>query len=173
MATPPVVPNPGPSFTTPNVYIGIVPYADVTFADAYFAERVDCDEWTDLPDSPTKLKYLKSATKWLDMLVWIGRRTDLYQKQAWPRNGNTDIPQEISEACCEIALAVLNGYTLEAMLEKVGITAESVGQASTSYESGGASRLLELNYGLPSAEAARLCAPWLEDTDVIRLERVS
>lgn len=168
------IPGTGPEFPTPNVYVGIVPYADLTFAEAYFAERMDSDSWDEQTDDAVKIKALKSATKWIDMIPVVGQKTDyLTQKQSFPRNGNEDIPPEISETCCEVALEILKGNTLEYLLEKLGLSSESIGDTSTSYEAGGAASLLDLNFGLPSAAAARLMAPWMEDTDVIRLERTS
>lgn len=162
--------------TTP--FVPIEPYADVNYANAYLGERLGTETW-DVTTDPVKMKVLKMATQLIDMLPFIGYKTEedfdanglALQPRQFPRNTDTVIPPEISQATCEVALALLDGKTLEALFEKVGISSESTGGASASYTGDGPAELLGLNLGLPSPMAARLIAPWLRDHEVINLVR--
>jgi hypothetical protein len=161
-------------------YAVSTPYCDETYGTAYCAERLETSAW-DNAISATRVKALKMATKLIDTLVFVGVKTvpdvqgvyPVAQPRQFPRNGETDIPTEVMDATVEVALKLLEGKTLDSIVSAVGIASESIGDASTSYEAGGATKILDVNLGLPSPEAARLLAPWLEDEGVIRLERVS
>lgn len=158
-----------------QTYVPVVPYADLTFAEAYVDDQVPSRvaSWfaSGIGDTE-KEAALKEATQWIDTLNLVGFKTDADQVREFPRNGEADIPMEVSMACVEVAIAILGGASLEKMLLSAGIASESIGDASRSYEAGGATKKLELYYGLPSALAARYIVGWLKDPEVINLNRV-
>ena len=55
-----------------------------------------------------KISALKQATDHIDNHEFFGVKTDDTQYLKFPRNLSTDIPKNISIACCEEALAILN-----------------------------------------------------------------
>jgi len=152
-------------------YIPIVPYADVTYADAYFAERIDSEAWT----GANKEKALKQATQAINLLPLVGAKYDSSQVNQFPRScdENGVIPDEVMQACCEVAVALLEGKTVKKLSGAVGLDAEQVGDSSVQYTDGGrgAMALYDEAYGLPSIVAAQLLAPWLEDMGSIDVTR--
>jgi hypothetical protein len=162
-------------------YAAITPYADVTYGDAYFAERLGAEAWDDA-DAADKLKALKQATAQIDLLPLVGEKCDTTTPQAreFPRDldagcadGSGDVPDEVARATCEVAIALLEGKSLRSLSEGANVKSERVGDASVQYGSArGEMGLYDDNYGLPSTEAANLLAPWLADTDVIDITRV-
>lgn len=106
----------------------------ITLADAttYFGNRLNADTW-DAATSDTQTKALLMSAKRLERENWIGSRASSTQALAWPRSGaakvdsiggaywagsyygavcyeTTEIPQQVKDAQCELALAYLNGY---------------------------------------------------------------
>ena len=145
------------------------PYADQTYAGTYFGERLGTSAW-DSASSGNKDKALKQATRVLDTLNYRGAKSDEAQVREFPRNGESTIPEAIKEACCEVALALLQGNLIETMTERSAIASESVGDASVSYAT--PKDAVENQFGLPSPVAARLVAPWLVDPRLLRVYRV-
>lgn len=155
-------------------YVSITPYADRIFGDAYWAERLNATVWT-TATTDNRDKALKQATKLIDGLNFTGYRSVDTQAGEFPRNGDTDIPYEVQEACCEIAMECLSGNTLaSAVTAKAGIASESIGDASVAYDGvGRAGSMISATLGTLSPVAARLLAPWLRDEDSFLVERVS
>lgn len=96
-------------------------YADVTEADAYFANRLDVAAWVDETVPANKEKALVTATMLLDEQLWIGTAISETQPLAFPRSGNffdprlginvnltNDIPDRVVKATFEIAYHLLN-----------------------------------------------------------------
>jgi hypothetical protein len=149
------------------------PYADLTFAAAYFPERMESCAW-DAATGDLRLRALRAATRLIDTLNFIGYKTvtDGSQAREFPRNGETEIPLEVKEANCEVALAFLAGKSLDGLDYASGVQSESVGDASVSYGPRGKGTLLMETAGTLSQVAGRLLNPWLVDPRAIRLERV-
>lgn len=154
-------------------YVPIIPYADTAYADAYFAERVDADSWAPL-DIAVKERALKHATKLVDQCDFVLEKTDEDQAREFPRAGETEVPDEVLQATCEVAyeLTVKNRLP-ENMTKKAGITSESVGDTSRSWGAGGVSEILGESSGLPSTQAAILLRDWIEDPRELQLQRTS
>lgn len=154
-------------------YVATVPYADRTYGDAYFTDRTNTAAW-DAADDTLKDKALAEATRTMDTIAYVGDKQDADQLREFPRTTEETgvTPDEVSQACCEVAIAILAGKTLESESGAAGVASEQVGDASVSYEDGGAAQQQLQNAGLPSATAARLLSPWLVDPREIRLRRV-
>lgn len=152
-------------------YSPITPYADETYADAYFAERLGTSKWT----GTDKTKALKHATRLIDQLPLVDQKYDEAQERQFPRSCDTDgeVPDEVKQACCETALALLQGKLLDDAESAVGVIAERVGDSSVQYEDGGrgSMALSDETFGLGSTMAARMLAPWIAD-DSIDMTRV-
>ncbi len=156
------------------VYVPIVSYADETYADAYLAQRLGTDAWGNA-DAADKPKALAEATRLIDLVPLVGVKQDDEQVREFPRDvdDGEEVPAEVQDACCEVALALLQGKTLDQLSASIGVAAESTGDASISYtgERGGMA-LVDESYGLPSPTAASLMAPWIADRTEIDLTRV-
>lgn len=152
--------------------VATVPYITEADADIHFAERTDTSVW-DSALSPDKVKALKEATRIIDDLNFVGEKNDpVNQVREFPRNDDTAVPEEVQRATAEVAITLLAGDNLTSINNTIGKTAESVGDASVSYDKGARQRLLATNMGLVSAEAARLLREWIIDPREVQLERV-
>jgi len=159
-------------------YASITPYADETYGTAYFAERLNSAAWDDA-DSADRVKGLKQATRMIDLLPLVDEKCDPDQAREFPRSVDDgcadesgDVPTEVQDACCELAIAFLQGKTLEQLSSKAGLKSKKVGDAAETYDTGrGSMALADDNFGLPSPTAARLLAPWISD-EAIDLTRV-
>lgn len=84
-----------------------MPYNTNEEADAYFSARYGYDLWVPL-DENQKTQALTSAQQMLDiMCVWSGEPTDPEQDYAFPRDGETEVPEDVKNAECEIAYNVV------------------------------------------------------------------
>ncbi len=149
-----------------------VEYITEADADIHFGEKTNTSVW-DNTASPDKVKALKEATRLIDDLNFVGEKNDpINQVREFPRNDDVVVPEEVQRATAEVAIALLAGTTLTSLNSTVGKTAESIGDASVSYDSGGRQRVLATNLGLVSPEAARLLREWIIDPREIEFERV-
>lgn len=155
-------------------YVPIVPYADRAYGDAYFVQRLNTTEWTSATDA-LKDAALAEATRTIDLLPLVGIKYGNTQVREFPRSVDDGgvIDPAVLDACCEVAIAFLQGKTADQLAESVGVASESSGDASVSYtgERGGMA-LMDESFGLPSPVAAGLLAPWIEDPTNIDLTRV-
>ena len=61
-------------------------FVSVSDADAYIDTRLNVTAWTGA-STPDKERALKSATRELNLLAYLGTRVDTTQALAWPREG--------------------------------------------------------------------------------------
>lgn len=92
-------------------------YCDVTFADAYFDERLNSGDWASAT-TMNKEASIITATRALDKEEFVGYRASTTQALKFPRTGivnedsgveysSASVPDDIKRACCELALALL------------------------------------------------------------------
>lgn len=104
-------------------------YVDTTEANAYFANRLNSDAWTDAGtvSPPTQEAALVTATLRMDQEQWRWTKASTTQALEFPRTGQTDkggtlvstdaIPQWLKYATMELAIAMLT----EDLLEDTGL----------------------------------------------------
>ncbi len=127
-------------------------YCTIEYADEYFENRLHAESWGQADDE-TKEKALRQATKAIDRQPLSGRKADTAQTLAFPRHPDAEIPEAVKEACCEIALALLErGNSQRHKLQQEGVQSFTLGNMSETYAPGG---------GLISQEAKELLRPWL------------
>jgi len=107
-----------------TIFIGSQPYlvyADVATADEYMAAAFQGDSWRSAT-TDDKNRSLITATRILDRQVWRGVKFDSNQYNQFPRKemgieGLDDsagvIPDGIVSGSIELALALLNGSTVQ------------------------------------------------------------
>lgn len=129
-------------------------YCTIEYADEYFKNRLHAESWGQADES-TKEKALKQATRTIDRQLLRGRKTNPEQELAFPRHPDTEVPEAVKEACCEIALALLErGNSQRHKLQQEGVQSFTLGNMSETYAPG-------VGRGLISQEAKELLRPWL------------
>ena len=112
------------TYTQPDAFIPVVPYASVAYAAGYFGSSfAKGPTWATFSDEQ-KLSALRQATAEIDTLYFIGTKSVDGQLREWPRCMRNDMsfddefPPVISDACCEqayyIAVNVTQGADHEA-----------------------------------------------------------
>ena len=132
----------------------ILSYVSLAEANEYFSNRLHVDAWTEASDAD-KEKALAMATKAIDRQRLNGRKTNPSQPLAFPRYPDAEIPQNVKEACCEEALAILErGNSQRRKLQQEGVQSFSIGNLSETFAAGA-------GRGMLSQEAKELLQPWL------------
>lgn len=126
-------------------------------AETYFDVRFGSDKWTDVDDS-TKEKLLVTASRKISALDFVGSPLEVGQKMAFPRN--FELPQDIKDAVCEEAYALLTHCDdVHKFNQENNISSISLGVGSVSYNQLGFQCSENL---LVSSEAKRLVQKWLK-----------
>ena len=102
--------------------VGTNSYVTMADANAYFKYAIHAKSWVDA-STPEKESALVTATRSLDRQNWVGSKTVDTQPLQWPRTGVIDrdegeinplvVPQEVIDANCELALALLDDVTVQ------------------------------------------------------------
>ena len=129
-------------------------YCTTEYANEYFTGRLHAERWGETSDAD-KEKALRQATKEIDRQLLKGRKATDAQELAFPRYPDTEVPEAVKEACCEIALALLErGNSQRRKLQQEGVQSFTLGNMSETYVPGA-------GRGLISPEAKELLRPWL------------
>lgn len=149
-------------------YVSVTPYADLTYANAYMADRVRTEAWDEATDS-VKTKALKQATRAIDRLNFAGDKADEAQARQFPRGNDTEVPDDVIQACCELALAFLDDVDPNIEIENLNRTRQGIGDAriekDTSYVQD------HVRSGIPSIQAWMLLVPYLRDPGILDMDR--
>jgi hypothetical protein len=144
-------------------------YQDLVGAQAYFETRLNSETWFNaIPNN--QVSAIKTATRYIDRLNFDGGRTDTTQVNQFPRGGDVDVPQDIKDACCEIALALLDGVDMEKERENLDMTSQGYGNVRSTYSR--EHKPEHILAGIPSIVAWHLLLPYLPDPRVIAVTRV-
>ena len=157
-----------------------ITYVTPAEADDYLAQKLNASSWQAAPPA-NKQASLIEATKIINRLNFVGHKTVTYhalqqglsktelravdrqQALAFPRNGDTDIPEDIKAACCECAFALINGIQPDQEQWSIATVSESVGPLSirSTYDR---TRVAEwVIAGVPSPTAWALLKPFMRD----------
>lgn len=146
------------------------PYATVDEANAYFAERLRTDAWDDA-SAEDQEKALKMATRAIERLNFAGEKADENQEMQFPRGEDTEVPQDVKDACCEEALALLSVVTTstQSPADAARIKRKKIGDAEEEYDTSLVSDAT-MN-GMLSYEAWVLLTPYFRDPRNLDLDR--
>lgn len=129
-------------------------YCTVEEANTYFAGRLHAESW-EQAEPGDKEKALQQATREIDRQLLTGRKADISQTLAFPRYPYTKVPDEVKDACCEIALALLErGNSQRRSLQQEGVQSFTLGNMSETY-------MVGAGRGVISQEARELLRPWI------------
>ncbi len=156
-------------------------YGTYAEGDTYFANRLYVSVWTEEPDA-TKTIALTEATMRIDRLKFSGILVDDDQDLEFPRyyldadgtdngpEGDEEIPDDIQNACFELAFALLDGRNPELELENLTVLSHKFDKIVTSKTG---KILQHVLAGIPSAMAWHYLLPYLTSGRTLKLNRVS
>ena len=135
-----LIPEDGTGLATADSYLSL------TAAGTYFTAHGSPAAWTGATDA-VKEDALRKATAWLDgQYRWVGSVVQTTQALGWPRYNAIDeegrlrasdvVPQQIKDACCEVALAHINSSLTAALARGGQVQSETVGAISVTYQNG-------------------------------------
>jgi len=145
-------------------------YTTETETQVYFDSRLGTEPWDDAT-STTRVKALGHATNIIDRLNYSGTKTESTQTNQFPRGEDTEVPQDIKNACAEIALALLDGVNPELEYENIFMTSQGYGGIRSSFDRSVKSP--HILAGIPSFTAWTYLKPYLLDPLNIELHRTS
>ena len=148
----------------------MTPYASLTEAFTYFSERYDNQLWLSSEDT-IRTRALKTATRLIDRLNFLDDKTEAEQENEFPRGTDTDVPDDVKNACCEIAYALLDGRDPDFESEFNNASALSIGSVKLSKDI--ESVPLHVWYNIPSSIAWSYLTPYMVNPHELRIERVS
>lgn len=143
-------------------------YGTVTKADRYLSMKRDSFDWD---QCDWKEKALVLATRQIDNLKFHGSKTDPLQSLEFPRNDETEVPENIEKACYELAFTLI--HDIDPDIEVMNSRAMSLsfsGIRNTYETSYGQAHVLA---GIPSATAWGYLHPYLVKPGNLTLSRVS
>lgn len=118
-------------------------------ADTYLDARLNSSAWSGASDDD-KARALIEATRELSVLNYLGQRTDGTQALSFPREylmdpddpdsfyyANTEIPQRVKDATCELALEFLKAGTTDLGVtdSSAGVILKTIGPITTQWSS--------------------------------------
>jgi hypothetical protein len=124
-------------------------------AETYFKDRLWVTAWEGASD--------KDRDKSLIMATNIVAKLALYDF--------TEVPQDLKNAICEIALSLLDGTDPEKEFENLALTSTQYSSVRSTYDR--AYPMEHLEAGVPSITAWRLIKPYLDAPKGLKLSRVS
>jgi hypothetical protein len=144
-------------------------YVSIDYADNYFNYRLFSDPWHQAT-STEKLSALLMATRVIDQLPLRRSKLSSNQTLAFPRTGQTSVPDVIKFCCCEEALSLLAGNDPVEEAEALGITGESYSGVRTNYDPNRV--CIWKDYGFTSKKAFEYVYPYTDNLDTFRLDRI-
>ena len=145
-------------------------YATRAEATAYFLGRLNSDVYDDAEEAD-QTAALTMATTLMDMLNYRGDKADSSQSLQFPRGSDTAIPQDIKNACAEIALALLDGVDPELEFENLRMKSQAYGVVKSTFV--GTRSPEHTVAGIPSSIAWRFMKPYVRPVTTVDMHRVS
>lgn len=149
--------------------VEITPYVDEESARVFFDQRLNTYAW-DNASVTERTKALKEATTRIDRLQFQGIKLSDTQDNEFPRDFQTEVPEEVLRACCLIAYALLDGVDMEIENRNLSVITHSFDASRTTYDP--STRRDYIRHGIPTAEAWECLTPWLADGRELELSRV-
>ena len=147
----------------------MTPLADLTYADAYFADSLNLADWESYTYEQQNIA-LNTATRLINNLAFKGYKTDEDQENEYPRN-DEDTPEAIQSACSELALALLKDHDLDSQNSQSRVTSESIdNKIKVSYDTNTIQE--HIRHGIISYQAWLYLKPYLIAAGTINLIRV-
>lgn len=144
-------------------------YVNITDANSYvLSNKLKRSAWTRASDTDKTIA-LTNATRIIDRLPLLGSKSVSSQTNAFPRGGDTTVPQAIEDACVEIAFGLIDGIDPIKEYENLMITSKKYG--SVSITSSEKVNKAYVAMGIVSLDAYILLLPYLKPFDTLDVER--
>ena len=144
-------------------------YVTLANAEIYFENRLYSDVWEDASENDKK-RALITSTQAIERLNFAGSKADTDQTLQFPRNDDSAIPQTIKDAVCENALALLDDFDVDFMIERSRVSQESIADIRTSFNTNYVQE--NMMSGIASATAWIMLKPYLRDAGVVKVRKV-
>ena len=144
-------------------------YLDKMEAQTYFSQRLRTSAW-DSASNSDRDKALAEATRLIDRLNFAGDKANEDQDNQFPRGEDTEVPSAIKNACCEIAIRLLEAVDPEKEIESQFIDTSNFSSLSKKRKQHPQVWTLT---GIPGKLAWDYLLPFLRDIESIEFERVS
>lgn len=145
-------------------------------ADLFFQKRLKAELWFE-SSYEDRNKALIQATFLIDNLNFAGDIAEVGQVLQFPRANtfqnstkDVEIPVEIKNACCLIALKLLDGVDIDLEIKNLSMTQSKFHQVTANYDRNWVPEHLQA--GIPSAEAWFLLKPFLRSINSVSLIRL-
>ena len=151
-------------------------YGTYLEGDAYFANRLHVLAWGEAA-SAQKTIALSEASMRIDRLRFSGIAVSDSQDLEFPRyygddpDGTEVTPDEIQNACFELAYVLLDGAEPDLEFENLGVAGHRYSSVGITNQPN--ANLDHTSAGIPSATAWRFLMPFLADSKGIQLNRVT
>ena len=144
-------------------------YATTSDMTTYLTGVLITDMW-DEATLAEKNKALIMATRAIDRLDFQGEKYDEDQTAQFPRGDDTTVPQDIIDANCALALALLDGVDPEQEVESLRLKSQGYASARVTYDSDFVPEYIRA--GIPSKTAWNYLKPYLRDIEQISVSRI-
>lgn len=145
-------------------------YGTVDGANTYFSARLGYEKWENFTPE-LKGKALVSATDRIDALAVAGKKTSDEQELKFPRDPDTDVPNDIIIATYEIAYALLDDRDPNLDFETLPTVSQGYSAIRETYDRSFVQE--HVGNGIPSIRAWQLLKKYLLDAEAVDLCRVN
>lgn len=145
-------------------------YVTVSDASTYLnAHHLNRDIWNDADATDQEIS-ITMATRAIDRLAYKGEKVSFSQENEFPRGEQTTVPQDILDACCELAFAFIDGKEPEFEFDDLVVESKDFDKASIDFRPHADKR--HIAAGIFSMEAWKLLRPHMRNFDSFRLWKV-
>ena len=138
--------------------------------EVYFEGVLNAEAWDDASPQ-NRGKAITQATRIIDRLRFVGCKTDEDQDNQFPRGEDTVVPDDIKNACAEIALSLLDGKDPDIEYDNERLTNYKYSDTQSTYDR--SSYNYHIVAGVPSITAWRFLLPYLRNDSDVRRIRVT
>ena len=144
-------------------------YCTEAEANDYLTVRLNVEAWEDA-SIIDRDKALNMSTDAIDRLNYLGEKADEDQVNQFPRGTDVAVPQDIKDACAELALRFLDGIDPEMEYENLQQIQQVYANIKSTYDRTRAPE--HVAAGIGSIIAWRKIRPYLRDPASLEIHRV-
>ena len=143
-------------------------YIDKEEADEYFSTRLNTEAW-EYATEQEKDRAIHMASRAINNLAYKGNKSSETQELQFPRGGDAEIPQDIKQACAELALSLLDGKDADYEFAGLSIASNKIGGVTTT-----SNRMLREHIvaGIVSYQSWKLLKKYMVDQNSMTIETV-
>ena len=148
----------------------VTPYLSIAEAQVYFNQRLSVECWDDASVAD-KNAALAQATIAIDNINFRGLKTSSTQERQFPRDADTEVPQDVLGAVCEEVLTLLEYIDSRKEFENLSLVSLGYANVKSTYDR--SSLPLHVLAGLTSSTAYIKLKPYIRSGQNLDVYRVS